>query len=66
MFQALMGLMAVKMGFMAVKTVLMTGRRNGFLARLGSIGPVVGGLLGAFGSGLVLIFGVFCHDVPPF
>ncbi|MDY4568738.1 MAG: hypothetical protein SPD56_07165 [Alloprevotella sp.] len=51
---------------MAVKTVLMTGRRNGFLARLGPIGAFVGGLLGAFGSGLVLIFGVFCHDVPPF
>ena len=66
MFQALMDLMAVKMGFMAVKTVLMTGRRNGFLARLGPIESFVGGLLGAFGSGLVLIFGVFCHDVPPF
>ena len=66
MFQALMGLMAVRMGFMAVKTVLMTGRRNGFLARLGPIGPFVGGFLGAFDSGSVLIFGVFCHDVPPF
>lgn len=31
-----MGLMAVKMGFMAVKTVLMTGRRNGFFGSFGA------------------------------